>query len=433
MLTLRDTFEGVLFIGSPGTGKTTAAGTCYRAMLKALYGGLVLTVKESQIESILRLCRERGRESDVILVQAGGNHRFNPLQGSDVTEATSLLVELAEILRDRKTSGGGNDNEDFFRQQAEILIRHLLSLCLNYYGRLDIGEIAALFRDRPTDANRLADPGWRQSSSMAAAFDKARNSASTELLNAAKYFTTDFVTHGDRLQGSIAATVNGLLETLSNSRLRALFGGESTFTLRDIFYAGKICIVGLPTLGSVRLGVSEAEGKIANGLLQFCFCRAAVKEQREKNTFLISDECQETISRELRRQLSVLREYRVATVLLTQSIHTLDAKLGETERKAILGNCATKILLRQADAASCDWAAHEIGKHMVKEKTNARTTQGLKTSRTTSWQMVERWRVRPEEFGQLQVGQSIILRNGDWWRQKWHKDHPGRWGTVALA
>ena len=430
--TVRDAFNGMLFIGSPGSGKTTAAGTYYRALLHAQFGGLVLCVKETQITAVVDLCRECNRENDIVLIEAGGSHRFNPLEGASIPDATSLLAELAEILRDRKSGYG--ENEDFFRQQAEILIRHLLHLCLEHYDQLDITEIAEMFRSRPTNANQLAAPAWRQKSVMAAVLERAENSANAELRAAAKYFTVDFVSHGDRLQGSIAATVNGLFETLSNQRMRALFGGVSTFNMRDIFQVGKICIVGLPTLGSSRLGVSESEGKITNGLMQFCFIRAAVKEQRETNVFLLSDECQETVSRELRRQLSVLREYRVATVLLTQSVHTLDAKLGETERKAIFGNCATKVFLRQVDATSRDWAAHEIGKHMVKEKSNARTAQGFnKSSRTTSWQMAERWRVRPEEFAALKTGQSVMLRDGDFWRQKWHKDHPGRWFTTRLA
>ena len=357
--TVRDAFEGVLFIGSPGSGKTTAAGTYYKALLGSQFGGLILCAKETQIESFLHLCRECDREADVILVDSLGKHRFNPLQGVSIAEATSLLVELAGILRERPSVGG--ENEDFFRQQAEILIRHLLHLCLDHYGRLDIAEIAAMFRDRPTDANRLADPAWQQSSTMARALDAARNSSNPELRNAGRYFIVDFVTHGDRLQGSISASVNGLLETLSNQRMRTLFGGQSSFTMCDIFRAGKICVVGLPTLGSDTLGVSEAEGKICNGLLQFCFCRAAVKAQRETNIFLISDECQETVSRELRRQMSVLREYRVATVLLTQDLPTLDVKLGETERQAILSKCVTKIFLRVGGSSKGDFCASSKG------------------------------------------------------------------------
>ena len=163
---------------------------------------------------------------------------------------------------------------------------------------------------------------------MAAALDKARANPDEDMQRAVEYFEQDFPTHGDRLQGSLAATVSGVLDNLTSRKMKALFSGESTFTMRDLLFGGKICVLAVPVLGDEGLMTDPTDGKIANGLMQFCFCRAAAKSNHENNVFLISDECQETLSVNLRSKLAVLRDHRVATVLLTQDLPTIDAILG---------------------------------------------------------------------------------------------------------
>ena len=432
-----DAFESVLFIGSSGSGKTSAAGTYYRALLQAQFGGLVLCVKGNQAEKFVALCRECGRESDVILLGVNGGHRFNPLAGASVTEAASVLVELADVLR-RQTSKA---EDAFFRQQCEIMLHRLLTLCWSHYGRLDISDVARMFKGRATDLIRLADPVWRQSSVMAAALDKARANPDEDVQRAIEYFEQDFPTHGDRLQGSLAATVSGVLDNLTSRKMKALFSGESTFTMRDLLFGGKICVLAVPVLGDEGLMTDPTDGKIANGLMQFCFCRAAAKGQHENNVFLISDECQETISAELRSKLSVLRDYRVATVLLTQDLPTIDAVLNENEREAIFSKCATKVFLRQGHGKTREWIAGEIGKYMGEQTSHTTTHSDGKTSRSHSTQPAELWQVRPESFATLKNGkeendcivESVVLFNGNRSKERWHQEKPGKKGTVKIA
>ena len=157
--------------------------------------------------------------------------------------------------------------------------------------------------------------------------------------------------------------------------------------------------------------------------------------------FLISDECQETVTRELMRQLAVLREYRTTTVLLTQNLAVLDARVGRDAREGILGNVTTKIFLQQNHAETREWAAQQIGK-----------AKFMRTSETTHWgkgkpqhsetrQLVEDWRVAPAEFAKLKTGgtpndyivESIVLKGGAAWRARWHQTKPGKNGTVKIA
>ena len=429
-LTRRNLTESVLVIADVGTGKTTLLRTISRAMLRDRFGGLVLCVKLSQIEEFRSACAAEGRENDLIILTPGRGHAFNPLVGeTNSAEAAALLVELAEVLAARTREGG--DNDAFWRAQLGIIMRNLFALCRIAYGKYDLLLAAELFDGRANNLAELADPSWQQRSPLAAALNLARERAGDrEARLAVEYFTHAFPAHGDRLQGSLAATVCNVFDHLRRSPLRDLFTGESSFALDDLFDHGKVCVVGLPALDS-------ADGRIANALMQFCFCRAATRRPRRNYSFLLSDECQETVSRELMRKLAVLREFKVASVLLTQNIAVLDDKLGESAREGLCGLLGLKLFGPQGHAATREWAAEQIGKRkiLIETKSTGRTTGERSRGTSTGTSVHEQWdhRVPPSRFAQLQVGETIGLRRGRVWHSRWHKDHPGKGGSVAIV
>ncbi len=420
--------ESMLVMASINKGKTTLLRTPLRAMLRDGFGGLIPVVKGSLIPSVVEFARAEGRERDVIVLGPQAKHVFNPLEHETrPAEAASLLAELSEVLAGRARDGS---NEAFWREQLAIILRHLFTLCQVACGRLDLLVAAELFDARANTVAEAADPVWRSSSAMARAMEKVtRETARPELLDAVNYFTRAFPTHGDRLQGSLAATVSGVFDHLRRPPLRDLFNGRSTFSMEDLFERGKICVVGLPVLDS-------AAGRVANALAQFCFCRAAVRRSREHYSFLVLDECQELVTRELMEKLAVLREFKVAAMLLTQNLAVLDERIGETAREGLCGLMGTKIFGPQGHAATRQWAAEQIGKCKVPVRT---TTKGYSSNRqgggsNHSTSEHEQWdyRVPPIGFSRLRVGQTVVLRDGRVWPARWHKDKPGRWGTVRI-
>lgn len=421
--------ESVLVVASINKGKTTLLRTPLRAMLRDGFGGLVPVVKGSLLPDVREFVRAEGRERDLIVLGPDAEHVFNPLDHeSRPAEAAALLAELSEVLAGRARDGV---NESFWREQLAIILRHLFTLCQVACGRLDLLVAAELFDARANTFAEVADPAWRSSSAMARAMEKAKDrQARPELADAVNYFTRSFPTHGDRLQGSLAATVAGVFDHLRRPPLRELFTGRSTFSTEDLLERGKICVVGLPVLDS-------AAGRVANALLQFCFCRTAVRRAREHYSFLVLDECQELVTRELMEKLAVLREFKVATILLTQNLAVLDDRIGETAREGLCGLMGTKIFGPQGHAATRQWASEQIGKHKVRVRTttrgNSSNDRGSGWSHSTSEHEHWDYRVAPIRFARLRVGHTIVLRDGRVWRARWHKDVPGRWRTVQVV
>jgi type IV secretory pathway TraG/TraD family ATPase VirD4 len=430
-MSVRAMFESLLVVASVGKGKSTLAKTPCLALLQDNWGGLVLTVKRSQLDEFRSLAQSAGREWDVIVI-APGAAVFNPLEGEDnPSEAAALVSELAEVLAGKTRS---NENESFWSAQLNIILKNLFTLCAVEHGCFDFGLVAELFDGRANSLGELADPAWQQASALAAALRTAKKR--TEDINvrlAAEYFERAYPAHGDRLQGSLAATVSSVLDYLRRPPLRDLFTGKSTFTMADLLDGGRIGIVGLPVLESV-------DGRMANALMQFCFCRAAVRQPRQSRhnpAFLLSDECQETVSRELMAKLAVLREYKVATILLTQNMAVLDEKIGETAREGLCANLGTKIFGPQGHAATRQWASEQIGKRKVPVETRTTGSNFGEKSRghSKSASVGEQWdyRVPPLRFAELELGETIILSDGEVWRARWHKDKPGKGDTVRIV
>lgn len=426
VFTRRNAREAVLVLASVGGGKTTLLRTIQRAYLRDGMGGLVLVVKPSQIAEFEALARQESRERDMVVLGRPGVV-FNPLEGeSSSVEATALVCEIAQAINGQTSA---SDNDAFWREQLGILLRNLFTLCHIAHGRHDLLLAAELFSGRANSLAELDDPNWQTSSRLAAALTLAKGAPSPDARLAVEYFTREFPTCGDRLQGSLAATAAGVLDYFCREPLRHLFTGQSSFSMDDLLDRGRICVVGLPVLESNA-------GRAANALMQYCFLRTATKRARKRHSFLFSDECQETVSRHLMQQLALVREFQICSVFASQNLAVLDDRLGESRREAFCGLQALKIFGPQGHAATRQWATEQVGKRQVEVETESRSRSRTLASRTetrgTSIHKHWDYRVPPSLIASLSLGETVCLRGGKVWRAKWHRDAPGRAGTVQI-
>jgi len=124
-MNVRAFFESLLVVASVGKGKSTLAKTPCLALLRDNWGGLVLSVKRSQLDEFLSLARHAGREQDCIVIKPGGAV-FNPLEGeANPNEAAALVSELADVLAGKTRDG---ENDAFWRAQLNIILKNLFTL-----------------------------------------------------------------------------------------------------------------------------------------------------------------------------------------------------------------------------------------------------------------------------------------------------------------
>lgn len=429
IFTGRHLMEGTLVLGSIGKGKTTLSKTVLHGMLTHGFGGLVLCVKGSQIAEAVAACERAGRARGCIVFAPGSGYVFNPFENAQTSsEAADLLVELVDVVRGSNRPGG--EDSVFWTQQSRIMLRSLMALCYAYARGYDANIAAELFSNRAESSARLSDPVW-QGGPMAKALKRAKEMGENiEMRLAYEYFEKEYPIKGDRLQGSLSSMVSAVFDDLMRPPLRELLTGKSNVSMEDFLEGGKVLIVGLPVLDTPTVG------RLANGLFQFCFCKEALRKKRESCSFLMSDECQETVTGELMRKLAVMREYRIAPVLLTQNLAVLDDRIGATTREALCGLLTNKIFCTQSHADTRNWAAEQVGKVKVKKETENKGyssgNAGGGSNRSTSVHEEWEYRAQPTRFAELAVGETICLRDGDSWRCRWHKNKFGKGSTVEV-
>jgi hypothetical protein len=114
LFTVRDACQSVAAIGKSGSGKSSGSGDC---ILRALVryrnsGGLILASKPEDKEYVRRVFREERSEKDLVILEPGGEHRFNVLdyelkKGADTRELTQALMTFSETLERTESAGGG--------------------------------------------------------------------------------------------------------------------------------------------------------------------------------------------------------------------------------------------------------------------------------------------------------------------------------------
>ncbi len=133
--TIGDSFEGVQVLGDTGSGKSsTSAKVLAASMLRAGYGGLVLTVKPEDSTDWRKWLVDNGREQDGIFFGPGSDLCFNFLdyelrrgreQGSGSRNAAQILAELISL-----TQRSAGKADDFWNQAANEMVAAVLELIL---------------------------------------------------------------------------------------------------------------------------------------------------------------------------------------------------------------------------------------------------------------------------------------------------------------
>jgi hypothetical protein len=290
--TIGDSFEGVQVFGDTGSGKSsTSARVFAAAMLRAGYGGLVLTVKPEDTEQWQRNLEENGRTQDGIFFGPPATACFNFLDyelqhgarlqlGSK--NATRILTELvSQAHRD----AGANDT--FWQKSAEVLISKTLDLMTAAGATPSMLLANEIIQSGPLFPDQMKDSQWQAHSKcwQLLTQGRQRTNGTHDFQQASAYWMRDFPALPDKTRQSIVATFTAsVAQHFCSAPMHAMFGG-STNTSPDDIADGKIVVVNLPVLN-----YGEA-GRFASIVWKYCTQLALQRRaNRERPVFIFSDE-----------------------------------------------------------------------------------------------------------------------------------------------
>ncbi|MCK8491753.1 TraM recognition domain-containing protein [Spirosoma sp. RP8] len=459
----RHAVEGVVILGGIGSGKTSGSARCLALkFLLAKIGGLVLTAKADEKEQWEEYCRLTGRTKDLIILEPGGNERFNFMQyesthGSGQKATDNLIDVLKVAIEAGEQQDAGRSDDQFWKIALDSLITNSIDLCKLAYGEVTVPLLYDVVQSIPR-GNKVAQ-AEEYGKVYNQAFDLARlnivhkidayfatlptdrqayissgqggDEYELELMDAIpevrtlKYidqFFYGFINLSEKTRSVIDFNLSGFLYPFLREPFYSLFcKGNSTLTPEDCL-RGKIILINVPVKQYDRVG------RNIQILVKYIFQRAMERRNvsvNAKPVFLWADEAQTFIHPRDSEFQATARSSRVATVYISQNTSNIYALMGgghsgEHRVNSLLGTFGSKLFHANSDIGTLNYGSALIGDAYFEDGSES-TTMSDQYSQTKgrSWKFDRA--VRPEDIVKLKTGgplnqfivEAYLHRQGD--------------------
>lgn len=365
--TIRDACAGTQIFGGIGSGKTSGSGqTIAKSMLRAGFGGLVLTAKPDERATWERYARETGRADSLLIISPESGHGFNFLEyelkrpggGAGLTENLVQLFTTVLEVGDRQQGGS---NEKYWDQALRQLLRNAIDLAAIGSGTVTLPTIGEIILSAPQTPAQVVDPKWQAGSKcfqmvVAGEAKDLPPATARDFAIAAGYWLKEFPAISDRTRSIVVNMFTGLADVLMRGVLFDLFCNRTTF-VPELTHEGAIIVLDLPIKEFNEVG--QFAQVLFKSIWQRAAERRAVDPQTTRSIFLWVDEAQYFVTSQDMLFQTTARSAKVATVLLTQSIsnyyEALDGGTGTARTEGLVSNLSTKIFHANSGATN-DWA-----------------------------------------------------------------------------
>lgn len=274
-------------------------------MLEAGFGGLVLTAKNDERAMWEYYCHQAGRWDDLLIFGPQETLRFNFLDyelnrtgaGAGLTEnIVNLFSTVLEVAERNAASGGGREDEGYWRRACRQLVRNVVDLLAFATGRVSVPDLYRVVVSAPTSVEQLRSESWKAESfcfrCLAEADRKPRTpQQQTDFEIVTDYFCLEYPALSDKTRSVIVSTFTSTVDVLNRGLLRTLFCGDTNVT-PDVTEEGRIILIDLPVKEFLSLlpeGISRNQSMRLQAL-------ARLSEERVLAFFMTARERREVIS-----------------------------------------------------------------------------------------------------------------------------------------
>lgn len=399
-----DFYKNAAIFGQSGTGKTLCV---LNAVLDGLLGAtgaagtpasaLILDPKGDFESKISALAGKHGRKKALYIVDPAcptTSMVWNPLDTDD--DAQEVAGRFAAVMEILNPSGG---DDAYWIDNTKRLVQNLISLLR--FARPDtppsLVEIyeAAMSDDRVEEWGRMVSDEVYESS--------------VEVARTFGFFKEVWFRMPTDARGTVRSFVSNMLGTFLAPPYDTLFAGRSTARIGDIIDNGGILYVNMP------IADKEVMARVVSTFIKLEYYREVLKRRDKKRpSFFLCDEFQSFFTTgQNRGDADAFERTRQSNHANIVAFQNLNALFKQTDRREpvlnMLGNCATKIFLRNTEQETNEFASELFGEH-IETLTDASVSVGPSggrrgSSANTSISSSSQYsaRVKKDEFAKLGV------------------------------
>lgn len=367
-LTARDLFEGVLALGSPGSGKTSTSATIIlRAALHAGWSVVAFGAKPDDAPWFEHICRRAGRSHHLRVIRPDGLTHFNlcryelsrPGGGNSLT----LADLLTEVAREGRPPALPTEGSEFFESSSKMLLCHCLDAFQLAGQPVSLDAIRQFLVSAPEDSDTINDDSWEDSycrQILVRAAGRAPASGQNDLADkVGRFFLQTWSRYDSRTRGNILATLESALFELSRDPVRTLIDSPHGCSfVPEMIEQGAVYFVDCPSSvhGTVGRRLTIAFKRIFKDMLR----RRTPDGDRARPVLVYSDEAQLYVTRDDADFQQTCRSGRVAVFMATQSIDNFNAVLGSEAHTNSLANALTTNLVHCCVGRTAEWVQERI-------------------------------------------------------------------------
>jgi type IV secretory pathway TraG/TraD family ATPase VirD4 len=400
----QDFYKNLVVFGQTGSGKTLCV---LNALLDGLIAstatsrlpaaGLVLDPKGDFKDKIAMLMRRVGREHDLLVLDPDdpASFRWNPFDTPD--DAFEVANRFGAVF---EMQAAGNEEGAFFNQQAKGFLQAALTIMRIVNPPTKIPSIPQFTTLMGNDKTLKATIAAAKARADLTAIEARSRTA------ALAYLEEVWLTLPEKTLGSIVATLSNILTPFNYPPFDELIAGRSTLSLADCIDRGKVLYVHFPV--AMRRMMAQTVGT----LLKVEYGRQVlIRTHKPRPSFFFCDEFQVFLTTEKETNdadfFERSRGSNHANIIATQNRPAM-LKRSDEEHSVdnLLGNCATKIFLRNTDPETNKWGSELFGEQietLVSTGQVAGTLDPRHTGASTAVSSSASYApiVKPEEFIRL--------------------------------
>ncbi|WP_145675290.1 type IV secretory system conjugative DNA transfer family protein [Chitinophaga polysaccharea] len=386
-IVFRNPFDNFLVYGGQGAGKTKSVGKhLLYHYIRLHWAGFIFDFKDGDYtKTAFELVKRHNYPHSVYhvnFINPSCSHRVNLIKPSVVKDPNFFIQLMADILI---ANMGESKQDEWFLGALGIWRGVAVRFYMDYPHICTIPHIVNFIVQSNSDANR---------SQRLQTFLQARPESRGL---AFAYLAAE---GSERTQASMRATLGNYISALSfNKNVQYILSGDDfDYNLIDP-KDPKLLIVANSFQQEAILGPIIS-------LMVTLSARAFTMQNRIK-FFNFLDEATTFKIPNFERMLSLLREYLVSFVILTQSPAKIEKLYGELDLRAIEANCGNKFFGRSLDVKGAESSSKQFSR---RDEVKVTRTTGQSTNNTSSSKSISQTkeqRYDPDFFMQLKPGQFV--------------------------